>query len=125
MDSVQYPKRRKNFPILGRLSVFYFQNTRVQIFIRAQPFVCLVLQPRPILYTKSFFEGNVQDFQHIPKVMNYNTVVINKHYYSFSSSEFKKLSTDYRLVFENEKYDIFVKIIPTTTSKKDSSIPIR
>ncbi|PJZ83944.1 hypothetical protein [Leptospira harrisiae] len=74
---------------------------------------------------KAFFEGNVQGFQHIPKVMNYNTVVINKHYYNHASSEFKKLSTDYRLVFENEKYDIFVKITPTITNKKDTDIPIR
>ena len=119
------PKGEKIFLSWADYPYFTFRIPEYRFLFGLNPLYAWSYNQDQYFTQKAFFEGNVQGFQHIPKVMNYNTVVINKHYYSFSSSEFKKLSTDYRLVFENEKYDIFVKIIPTTTSKKDSSIPIR
>ncbi|MCG6146069.1 hypothetical protein [Leptospira bandrabouensis] len=74
---------------------------------------------------KAFFEGIIPGFQQIPKILNYETVVINKFYYNFAYSEFKKVSSEYHLVFENEKYGIFVKNTPLNKNTKEIIIPQR
>ncbi|XDD45568.1 hypothetical protein AB3N60_12735 [Leptospira sp. WS39.C2] len=74
---------------------------------------------------KAFFESNVQGFQHIPKALDYKTVVINKHYYGYTAKSFKNLTTDYLLAFENEKYAIFVKTNPDKNIIKDNNIKLK
>ncbi|WP_039938044.1 hypothetical protein [Leptospira terpstrae] len=117
------PKGEKIFLSWADYPYFTFKIPEYRFLFGLNPLYAWSFHEDRYFTQKAFFEGTTQGFQHIPKILDYNTVVINKFYYSFSNSEFKRLSTDYRLVFENEKYGVFVKTNPTNNSKKEITIP--
>lgn len=119
------PKGERIFLSWADYPYFTFKIPEYRFLFGLNPLYAWSYSQDQYFTQKAFFEGTTQGFQHIPKVLDYNTVVINKFYYNYTNNEFKKLSTDYRLVFENEKYGIFVRIIPPNKKKKETTIPTK
>lgn len=117
------PKGEKIFLPWADYPYFTFKIPEYRYLFGLNPLYAWSYNENHYFTQKAFFEGSAQNFQQIPNVLNYNTVVINKFYYNYASSEFKKLSTDYRVVFENEKYSIFERITPPNNKKTETTIP--
>lgn len=117
------PKGERIFLSWADYPYFTFKNPDYRFLFGLNPLYAWSYNQDQYFAQKAFFEGTAQGFQHIPKALDYNIIVINKFYYNYANSEFKRLSTDYRLVFENEKYGVFAKIIPPNKIKKEENIP--
>lgn len=116
------PKGEKIFLSWADYPYFTFKIPDYHFLFGLNPLYAWSYDQKSYFTQKAFFEGNLQGFQFIPKAMDYNTIVINKHYYGYTAKTFKNLSIDYILAFENEKYSIFVRTNPNKNNKKEAII---
>jgi hypothetical protein len=116
------PKGEKIFLSWADYPYFTFKIPNYHFLFGLNPLYAWSYDQKSYFTQKAFFEGNLQGFQFIPMAMDYNTIVINKHYYGYTAKTFKNISTDYFLAFENEKYSIFVRTNPDKNKKKETNI---
>ncbi|MBL0953148.1 MAG: hypothetical protein IBJ01_00085 [Leptospira sp.] len=116
------PKGERIFLSWADYPYFTFKIPEYRFLFGLNPLYAWSYDQNSYFTQKAFFESNVQGFEMIPKVMNYNTVVINKQYYGYTAKSFRAISTDYFLTFENEKYAIFVRTETTQNNTRQNNI---
>lgn len=116
------PKGERIFLSWADYPYFTFKIPQYHFLFGLNPLYAWSYDQNLYFTQKAFFESNVQGFHLIPKALNYNTIVINKQYYSYTVKSFQTITTDYVMAFENEKYAIFVKANPNPNKPNEKSI---